>query len=80
MIYYFVLLVSSLPVGLAMFKKYKRTKSTTVPFEIQRGDTPKVVKVKSLAFKMISYKPEERPTAEEVLHEIQLITGNQHVL
>ena len=67
----FGITVDRVPIGYKMWQSSKYRK----PSIFNPDDSPQVVAVKDLAFRMISYNKDDRPSAKEVLHEMTALRG-----
>ena len=66
--------MNSKPVGLAMYKRRGRLSISTI-IKDNEDDSPAKRKLKELVRSMISYKPEDRPSASTVLATLKSILG-----
>ena len=68
--------VNGLPIGQEMYrsKKYGGLTTSPIVFTISEGLAKKLVKV--LVSTMIAYDPAKRPTADDVVNEMEIIIRN----
>ena len=62
-------------IGFAMYRSKTRGGLTISPVKLDIHDSPEKKLLKTLVTLMTAYEPSERPTIDEVLHELQVIEG-----
>ena len=72
--------VDKMPVGRRMWQSNNYGGLTSSPIKIHIDDPVPVGRVKSLAMAMTSFDPQERPSAERVLQELDDIIGECKLL